>query len=216
MTTLLLLHGWGGDADSFAGVANYFRRDYVVLTPAFPCPPAGVVYDLNDYARDLWQYLQAHHVTRCAVIAHSFGARVLAVLNAAHPAVFTKIVVTGGAGLRPRFNLLTWTKIRLYKLGRALGLPGRGGSADYRDLDADGQATFRNVVNRDLTPEIAGIRVPLLLIWGNKDTATPLYLQKRWQQLVPTAHSIVYRGHGHFAYLTNQARFIKDVREFLA
>ena len=216
MPTLLFLHGWGGDANSFAGVANYFRRDYTVLTPALPCPPVGVVYDLDDYARDLWQYLQAHGVTQCAVIAHSFGARVVAVINAAHPELFTKIIITGGAGLRPRFNLLTWCKIKGYKIGRRLGLPVRGGSADYRDLDPDGQATFRNIVNRDLAPEIAAIRVPLLLIWGKRDTATPVSMQKRWQKLVPQAVSIIYREHGHFAYLTNQARFIKDVREFLA
>lgn len=216
MATLLFLHGWGGDAHSFAGVADYFRRDYTVLTPSMPCPPAGVVYTLDDYACDLWQYLQAHCVTRCAVVAHSFGARVVAVLNQQHPELFTKIVVTGGAGLRPRFNLLTWLKIKCYKIARWLGLPVKGGSADYRKLDADGQATFRNIINRDLSPEIAGIRAPLLLIWGAKDTATPVSMQKRWQKLVPHASSIVYRNHGHFAYLTNQARFIKDVREFLA
>lgn len=214
--TLLFLHGWGGDARSFAGVADYFRRDYDVLTPALPCPPAGVVYTLDDYARDLWQYLQQQHVTRCAVIAHSFGARVMAVLNAAHPDLFSKIVVTGGAGLPPRFNLWTWAKIRLHKLKRVLGLPSHGGSADYRALNDDGKATFQNIIHRDLSAEIAQIKAPLLLIWGQRDTATPVSMLRRWQKLVPGAVGIVYREHGHFAYLTNQARFIKDVREWLA
>lgn len=217
MQTLLLLHGWGGNADSWAPISQYFRRDYQVLTPEFACPPA-TVYTLDDYVRDLEQYLQAHQVTRCAVVAHSFGARLVAVLNAKRPDLFSKIVITGGAGLRPRFSGWRWLKIRWFKLRRQLFGRTDGGSAEYRALDNNGQATFRNLINRDLAPEITHITAPLLLINGDRDTATPLYLAKRWRKLAKNAKSCrlqIYHGHGHFAYLESRARFIKDVAEFL-
>ena len=148
MQTILFLHGWGGNGNSFAPISQYFARatdengeSYQILTPSLPCPPT-TVYTLEDYANDIDHLLQTQKVTRCLVIAHSFGARLVAVLTARHPKLFTKIVITGGAGLKPRWRLRVWLKIRWYKFWRRLGLKVRGGSADYQRLDSNGKRTF--------------------------------------------------------------------------
>ena len=220
MTTILFLHGWGGNADSFAPVSQYFARAcdergeaYRVLAPSLPCPPAEV-YTLEDYADDADRFLQDHQVARCVVVAHSFGARLVAVLNARHPKLFTKIVITGGAGLRT-WRLGVWLKIRWHKLCRRLGWRGSSGSADYRGLDANGKRTFQNVVNRDLTDEVKQITAPTLLIWGARDKATPMCQCRRFGKLIPQAQKIVYPHAGHFAYWDCPARFIGDVSRFL-
>ena len=221
MPTILFLHGWGGNADSFAPISQYFLRatdesgePYQVLTPSLPCPPT-VVYTLDDYADDVDHFLQKHHVARCIVIVHSFGARLVAILNARHPKLFTKIIITGGAGLKPRWHFCVWLKIRWYKMCRRLGLKVNGGSTDYRLLDENGKQTFQNIIHRDLTFEIKQITAPTLLIWGARDRATPLEQMRRWCRLVPHAQTIVYRHGGHFAYLEDAARFISDVSRFI-
>ena len=43
--------------------------------------------------------------------------------------------------------------------------------------------TFVNVVNQDLTPLLSGIKNDTLLIWGDKDTATPLEYAKLMELL---------------------------------
>lgn len=221
MQTILFLHGWGGNADSFAPISQYFAglrsgnlSQYQIISPSLPCPPQ-TVYTLDDYADDVDLILQKNQVTRCIVFAHSFGARLVAVLQARHPKLFTQIIITGGAGLPTRKSLPVRIKIRFYKICRKLGLNVSGGSADYRILDEKGQQTFRNIVNRDLSFEIAQITAPTLLIWGSKDHDTPLGQMCRWQKLIPHAEQIIYRGKGHFAYLEDTARFINDVNRFL-
>jgi len=221
MTTILFLHGWGGNADSFAPISQYFAHacdesgePYQVLAPTLPCPPSEV-YTLEDYADDVDKFLQEHQVARCVVVAHSFGARLVAVLNARHPKLFTKIVITGGAGLKPCWRLSVWLKIRWYKLCRRWGWQVKGGSTDYRKLDANGKRTFQNIVNRDLTDEIKQITAPTLLVWGARDRATPLDQFRRWAQLLPQSRKVLYRRAGHFAYLDCTARFIGDVMHFL-
>ena len=224
MPTLLFLHGWGGSGDSFAPISQYFARmsnpdgtpTYQILAPSLPCPPRGVVYTLDDYADDVDRFLQEHQVTRCVVVAHSFGARLVAVLNARHPNLFTQIVITGGAGLPPRWRLRVWLKVRWYRLCRRLGIKIQGGSADYRALDAQGKRTFQNIIHRDLTAEVRQITAPCLLIWGTRDRDTPLDQFRRWGRLVPHATKVLYRRRGHFAYLEDSARFIRDVARFLA
>lgn len=221
MQTILFLHGWGGNADSFAPISQYFAQllagnfpRYQVISPSLPCPPQKI-YTLDDYADDIDLILQEHHVTRCIVVAHSFGARLVAVLQARHPKLFTKIIITGGAGLPGRKPLSVRIKIVFFKFCRKFGWQINGGSADYRVLDECGKRTFRNVINRDLSFEVAQITAPTLLIWGSKDRATPLSQMRNWQKLVPHARQIIYNGKGHFAYLQDTARFINDVNYFL-
>ncbi len=220
MQTILFLHGWGGDASSFAPISQYFARTvdadgepYQVFTPAVACPPQ-TVYTLEDYADDIDNFLQVRQVTQCIVVAHSFGARLVAVLNARHPQLFSKIVITGGAGLK-NWRLKTWLKIQWYRLRRRLGLKPTGGSADYRRLDDNGKRTFQNIVNRDLSREIAQITAPVLLIWGAQDRETPLCHMHRFARLIPHAKKIVYLHSDHFAYLSEAGRFINDVSKFL-
>lgn len=221
MLKILFLHGWGGNADSFAPVSQYFARAttvngeaYQVLTPSLPCPPQEI-YTLEDYADDIDDYLQAHKVTRCIVVAHSFGARLVAVLNARHPKLFTKIIITGGAGLKLRRRWHVRFKIWWYKFCRRLGMKIQGGSADYRCLDANGKITFQNIVNRDLSWEFNQITAPVLLIWGARDRDTPLSFCRRLKQLMPQAQKQIYQHCGHFAYLESTARFIRDVTHFI-
>ena len=221
MPNILFLHGWGGNADSFAPISEYFKREtdahgkpYQVLAPSLPCPPTKV-YTLEDYADDVDRYLQEHQVVRCIVVAHSFGARLVAILNARHPKLFTKIVITGGAGLPPRWRLSVWLKIRWCKLCRRLGWRAPKGSADYRNLDDHGKRTFQNMIQRDLTFEVKQITAPTLLIWGACDRATPLDQFRRFKKLIPHAASKIYRHAGHFAYLEQPARFIRDVTHFI-
>ncbi|MCQ2382159.1 MAG: alpha/beta hydrolase [Clostridia bacterium] len=221
MQTILFLHGWGGNADSFAPISQYFAHaideiglPYRVLTLSLPCPPSEV-YTLDDYADDVDKFLYDQKVTRCIVIAHSFGARLVALLNARHPKLFTKIVITGGAGVKPRFKLSVWLKIHWYKFRRCFGFKIQGGSADYRNLDNNGKRTFQNIIQRDLTFEIQQIKVPVLLIWGKKDRDTPLEQLRRWRRLLPHAKHLIYPQCGHFAYLENSTRFILDVVRFL-
>lgn len=58
--------------------------------------------------------------------------------------------------------------------------------------------TFVNVVNQDLTPLLSGIKNDTLLIWGDKDTATPLEYAKLMEKKMPNAGLAVLEGAGHF------------------
>lgn len=47
------------------------------------------------------------------------------------------------------------------------------GSADYRSASPLMRQVMNQAVNEDLTPLLPGVAAPTLLIWGEKDTATP-------------------------------------------
>jgi pimeloyl-ACP methyl ester carboxylesterase len=215
MDTILFLHGWGGDSRSFALVEKYFSGFYKTISPSMPCPP-DEVWTLDDYVVYIENILHEQEVTKCHVIAHSFGARVAVLLGIKNPELIDKMIIADGAGLRPRFSFRVWLKIKLYKIKKMLFKNAEGGSRDYRKLSPNGKVTFRNIIKRDLSAEIGGLNIPTLLIYGGRDRATPPYMAKRWVKLCPVAELKIYKNCGHFAYLDDTARFINDARGFLA
>lgn len=71
------------------------------------------------------------------------------------------------------------------------------------------------MINQDLTPCLSQIHQPTLLLWGDADTETPLWMGQQMAQTIPDAALIPLEGGSHFAYLEQAARFNAIVRNFL-
>jgi len=210
MTNILFLHGWGGDDKSFSSVLPYFRTKYNCICVAMP-RETDEPWTLEDYARMVFAELDRLGIKQTHIIAHSFGARVTAVLANEQPERFGKLILAGPAGIKQRFNLWRWLRVRLHK---AKIIKSKG-SADYSTLSHNGKITFQNIVRRDLSAEISAITQPSLIIWGKKDKAIKKYMAKRWTNLNACITMKTYKNAGHFCFLDEPARFIIDVEEFL-
>jgi len=64
---------------------------------------------------------------------------------------------------------------------------------------------------RDLLPQIA---VPTMLIWGERDARSPLYVAEQFKEAIPGAELVVIRGAGHVSNLERPEEFNRVVREF--
>ena len=71
------------------------------------------------------------------------------------------------------------------------------------------------VVNADLREEMPLIRIPVLLIWGENDTDTPLTDGRQMEQLMPEAGLAVIAGAGHYSFLDNPVLFNRILGSFL-
>lgn len=235
---LLLLHGWGGRIGSMLPVAHALadiRTCYTVDFPGFgESPPPPAPWSVTEYAECLAKFIEKAGMERADIVAHSFGGRVTLLLAAARPELAGKLVITGGAGLKPRRDLKYYARVYAYKLGRfmlrhawmtrlakcfGVDLKKRAekaGSEDYRALPEDMKKTFVRVVNQDLRHCLPKIQSPALLIWGERDTgASALWMARVMEKEIPDAGLVVFEGRGHFAYLEELPRFIRIMRNFL-
>src|SRR5690606_23109753 len=89
------------------------------------------------------------------------------------------------------------------------------GSTDYREADGIMRRILVKVVNENLKPILGEIKAPTLLIWGDKDTATPLYMGKIMEREIPDSGLVVLEGAGHYSYLDDFNRFAIIIRTFL-
>ncbi len=70
-------------------------------------------------------------------------------------------------------------------------------------------------VNEDLVPYMPSVTMPALLIWGDKDTATPLSDGQTMEKLMPEAGLAVINGAGHYTFLDNPYLYNRILGSFL-
>jgi pimeloyl-ACP methyl ester carboxylesterase len=231
---VVLLHGWGGQAASMTPLVVALRDHYRVL--AFDLPGFGgssqppVAWGTPEYAEFVHRAVASLGIARATYVGHSFGGR-LAIWLASHvPEAVQALVLIDSAGLKPPMTLRRRTRQIAYKTARAVlqtslfGARGQAlrerlamhfGSPDYRAVTGVMRTSMIKTVNLDLSECLGIIAAPALLIWGEKDQATPISDGRKMERLIPGARLIPVAGAGHFSYLDSPV-FVKSVvRAFL-
>lgn len=230
--TLLLLHGWGCDRNVWSGIRPILRKHFRVISVDFAgfgrSDEPQSVWGVEDYTRSIEALVQ-HIGAECpTLVGHSFGGRV-AILYASRNAT-RRVILTDAAGIRPRRPLSYYYKVYSYKAMKLL-LPilvggtrarqlveqrrAKTGSADYNNASPMMRAILSKCVGEDLCSVMPRIEAPVLLFWGDRDTATPIADAHRMKRLIPDAGLVVAEGCGHFAMTENFPLFAAAVTRFL-
>ena len=200
---VLLLHGWGCSSKHFAPIAQDLSKDCRVTAIDFPAhgqsgrPPEP--WGVPEFAECAKEIIAQLGIAPCDIIAHSFGGRVALYMAAAWPELVKRLVITGGAGIKK-------PQTEEQK---------KRSSADYNALDDEMKKTFVKVISQDLSPLLPKIQASTLLIWGENDTETPLWMGQKMEQEIKDAGLVIFENDGHFAYLRQWQRFVTVVRAFL-
>ena len=70
-------------------------------------------------------------------------------------------------------------------------------------------------INQDLSDLYGKFRASTLLIWGDADTETPLWMGQEMEKRISDAGLVILEGGTHFAYLEQIDRFATIARHFL-
>lgn len=240
---LIMLHGWGSNIDLFAGVINHAKKAYHVVAmdmPGFgksdePSEPMGV----DDYVAFVLSFIKELYPEEKEILflGHSMGGRIIIKLaSGIHDGriqtsfTIPKIILTDSAGVIPvkteaqkkRTKRYHFYKNFLIKSGilkiypQALDkLQKKFGSADYAAASPVMRKSLVMNVNEDMVPYMPSVTMPALLIWGDKDTATPLSDGQLMEKLMPEAGLAVINGAGHYTFLDNPYLYNKILGSFL-
>lgn len=229
---IVLFHGWGANKEAFTPIIRKLSAYMRVVALDFPgfgkSDEPGQVWDVNLYAEFMKKFIKEAHCEGAIWLGHSFGGRVIIKLFEKMEIKPEKIVLVDSAGIKPKRGLDYYVKVYSYKLGKkVLKLPlinktglyeklvKNAGSSDYKVLSDNMRATMSRVVNEDLREYLPKINVPTLLIWGDKDTATPIGDAHIMDKLLPDSGIVVLEGAGHFSYLDNPGKFFAALEYFV-
>ncbi len=231
---VLLLHGWGASLESWRGVIGALSDSCRLIALDFPgCGGSELPkkpLDINDYVALVMEFCSALELRDPILVGHSHGGRVIMKLVGSGLMSPEKIVFIDAAGIKPKFSIKKQFKIYSFKaVRRILTLPvirnhteellkkarAHFGSADYNSAPEVMRKTMVKLVNDDMTPYIDGIKASTLLIWGENDTATPLYMAKRLESVIPDCGLCVIRNTGHWSFVERPGEAHAILKSFL-
>ena len=203
-TCVLALHGWARSGADFGRILDGTDALAVHL-PGFgttPTPPEA--WGTVEYADHLAEALAG--TGPFVVVGHSFGGRVAVRLAVRHPELVSSLVITGAPLVRatppPRPSLVFRVLKRLHA---AHLIPAsvmdrvrkNSGSDDYRAAEGVMRGVFVHVVGEDYREDLAALRVPVHLVWGELDDSAPLAGARLAAETIPGARLDVVDGGGH-------------------
>jgi pimeloyl-ACP methyl ester carboxylesterase len=194
-TTLIFLHGWGGSQLSLQPLASILK-DLGYPTHVLEMPGHGKTeemnkpWNMNDFAQWANTKIKELGINNYILIGHSFGGKIM--LEGLHSHILQpeKIILINTNGIKPKNSI----KKTFWKIVSSVISPFKNVSflspikrliyryiireTDYlkTDLKINVRESFKLFNEEHYDEIVSHITIPTLLIWGSKDTQTPLWM----------------------------------------
>lgn len=214
----IFLHGWGQTGECFSDAISSLKG-FCNISVDFPpfgksTEPQG--WSVFSYANMLISLCEALNIKKCNLIAHSFGGRVAILVSSLQSGLVDRLVLVGSAGMKPRRKLGYYLKVFRYKLLKFFGRkPKNAGSSDYNALSDNMKQTFVSIVNTHLEEYCKNISAKTLIVFGENDIETPIYMAKRLKKLIKGSKLVILPHAGHFCFQERSMQFKRLLTNFL-
>jgi len=233
--SLIFLPGWGWCFEGYLKIITHLAQNFRVIALDLPgfglSTPPQTAWQTEQYAALVAEFARELEIINPIMVGHSLGGKIALYLTAEHLVATKKLVLISSAGIKLPKKITQYGKMYAFKLLKNLAcLPllkiflarkvnayrNKVGSQDYRRAHGVMREILVRVVNEDFRSLLPKIKVPTLLIWGEKDTSTPLTAGQLMQKIIPEAKLVVFPKAGHFPHEHDFIEFCKQVDGFLS
>jgi branched-chain amino acid transport system permease protein len=193
-----------------------------------PAPP----WSMADLAEDIYQFTQAIGLKRCAVVGHSLGGGVAQYLAVNHPDLVERLMLINSApaeGLKTPAERYAQLEVAVkmpdvLKMALAAMMPTAPKDEYYTQLLEESIAKSAAALipnghaldEMDLTQQVQALKLPTLILYGQKDGLVTHDMMERTAKAIPGAVLEVWPEVGHSAPVEDPVRFTKRLVDFLA
>jgi pimeloyl-ACP methyl ester carboxylesterase len=207
---LILLHGGANDWHEWEFNIQPLSCDYLVYAPdlvgyGLSDRPEGVVYTINYFTDFLYDFMENLGLKSVALVGHSLGGMIALNFTLRFPQKVRCLILVDSAGLgsitlKGRFIVIAAGAIR--KLLRRGEL--------YPSMDPKG-------FQEGMIPgeRLRNIKVPALIIWGDRDRYFSVSQAYTVHQSLPNSHLQIFKGCGHAPQRERAEEFNQMVCDFL-
>lgn len=233
---VLIIPGWGATVETYMSIidsVSTYANVYCLDIPGFgKSQQPNIAWNLDEYTNLIIKFIKSQNINELDLIGHSNGGRIIIKLATTKNITFkiNKIILIGSAGIVHKKTLSQKIRIHSFKLCKKIlqikcinqsypdlldKLRSFFGSDDYKNANPILRQSLVKLVNEDLKHLLPEIKAPTLLIWGEKDDATPLSDAKIMEKLIPDAGLVNIKGGSHYVFLEQPFYINKIIDTFL-
>jgi pimeloyl-ACP methyl ester carboxylesterase len=200
---VVFVHGLGGRAEDWRDLAPAVAEGgFRVFLPDLPGfgqseQPTDFSYSVRDEAEAVVGFMDALGIHDADLGGWSMGGGIAQNLAARHPERVRKLLLFDSEGIyeKPKWDVnLTRPKssgVAPYIARDILRRSEENAWVIHRAID--------NTGNNTNDEQLSSLKMPVLIIWGELDSITPLSEGKRISELIPQSQMEVFPGCGHLA-----------------
>ena len=227
---ILLLHGWGDNCTTFTEISNSLSNEYSLI--ALDLPGFGDTespqdaWGLHEYANFVADFCNKINISPRVIIGHSNGGAIA--ISAVSNGIIkpNKLVLLASAGIRSKSIKKSTQKNISHMVKPFLKiLPNKSQiqikKSVYSKIGSDYyvaehlQESFKKITSQDVQEIAKNIKIPTLLIYGYKDTSTPIEYGKKLQLCIKDSKLLVVKDAGHFVYKDDLDFVVNNIRDFI-
>lgn len=237
---LLLVHGLGASSDLWCNQIEAFGRRFHVIAPDLrgfghsDKPTTPGCYGIDKFANDLLLLLAKLGISKCHYLGTSMGGFIGQALALHEPQLFNSLILVHTAArmtmpakvLEARLNALRTTPMSEYAKIVAEQALADGKKSKLFDwlssmIAANDRAAYAQVLNEglsgfDVTREIPGLKLPVLVVVGDKDRVIPPEGGYQLADCIDGAKIRTLENAGHIGYAEQPASFNEMILSFLS
>lgn len=218
---LVFLHGWPLYKEKYSDLINLLSKNFRIISLDFPgfgqSELPKTPWTNQDYANFLKSFLSSINISKYTLIGHSFGGRIILKYSSQNPKNVENIILIGSSGIERKslkVKTISFISSLLPKKIKKILLP-LTASKDYLESQGVMRETFKKVINENFEKDIAKIKIPTLLIWGEEDHTTPLWQAKILNNLIKNSKLITIADSNHGLPYRQPQKVAKIIDQFL-
>lgn len=234
-TVIVLLHGWGGSLNSLFPLQLLLaEKGFRVISVDLPgfgeSQSPGKDFSLENFAEVLELVLEKLKIKSCILFGHSFGGSIAVKIAVREKIHIEKLILCNTSGIRKyKSKKVKFIKTVSHGVRRIFQLPILNAvypflrkifyyyvlrERDYIDYPELSE-TFITIIDEDISDDLTKIIVPVLLLWGEKDKATPVAHAKIMQRILKNSQLEIIQNVGHGLPLVQPQIVANKVGQFL-
>ncbi len=228
--TVVLLHGLFGALSNFEQIIERMGSKYRVVVPLLP------IYDLplketsiRGLLRYITDFIKYKDYKDIHIMGNSLGGHIALMYALSKQSGIRSLILTGSSGLFENAFGKSFPKRSNYefikKKTESTFYDPKVATKDlvdevYKTVNDRNKGlrivmTAKSAVRSNLEKNLHRIKVPTLLVWGKNDKITPLFVGKRFNQLIKNSKLVSFEKCGHAPMMEKPNLFTKVMAEFI-
>jgi len=211
---IILLHGWGAESKKLYPLKNNLEKfGWQVLVPKLPgfeAPPPKSIWGLKDYSDYVLKKARKKFgKKRFFVFGHSFGGAIAIKLASENFKETTGVILCATRGvsreklIKRLFFIILAKMGKIFLLNKRLALGFRwllyklAREHDYEKTEGIMREVFKKIISEDIKPLLVKVKIPTLILWGEKDKTTPVKDAYFLHSRLSKSKLITFKNQGH-------------------